>query len=331
MRKVTYEFSNVSEVVTIDDPAEWQPLKIVRGANHLNLWGPLSHSLGVNMPHSLGNQVYAVNYSLMRVSLEAEIGQPEPGWTEVYSLVQCCLSWIRTITRQYWIGVLPTPNINSPRLTILTEIDGKGTFSGAGAHSSAVVPLRLSSTVWDALTPLVQEGVFPPVSESFLCDALLHFADRDYVQAVVGLGIACELEINSFIEAILQLQPPAVREMYKLSGLRFAEKLKKVPRLLGASEFKEFKLSSFEKVIELYEKRGQAVHSGRASVLRKDDKTRKEETVPVTAQDIAPYWFAAEDLFAWTRNERNRLGISRGLTAVYRDLNTNRMKMLVVG
>jgi hypothetical protein len=332
MKRLTYEFNNISEVL-IDDPAEWQPLKVVRDTYNFELCRPVSDSLSVSMPLSSGNQILPINYSLMRVSLLAEQDQPDPEWMVAYSIVKCCLSWIRIVTRQYWIGILPTPSVNFPRVTIMAElISGDVTFTGAGAFSSLVIPLRLSHTVWDALTPLLQTGVLPQMSESFLCDALLHFAGRDYVQAVAGLGIACELELNSFIEDLLQLHPETVRKMYKINRLQFSEKLRKIPTLLGTSDFKRIHASSFAKVSELYESRGRAVHTGQASTVRKDNKTDRQEIAPLSVGLLAGYWFAAEDFFEWTRRERTRLGIwKENVGAVYHDLDTQRMKMVVVG
>ncbi len=330
MKTLTYEFK-VSEVL-IRDSSEWMPLKILRDTHKFEIFRPFSDSVSVSMPLAFGGQVTPMEYSLMRARVEIEDGQPEPEWMPVYMLVKNCLSWVRVATRQYWIGMLPSPSMNFPKATIQTEVDGVATFTGAGAYSAAVVPLALTRSVWDGLAPVLEQDFSPRVSESFLCDALLYFAERNYAQAAVGFGIACELELNSFITDLLSLQPEQVKDVYKLSGLRFSEKLSKVPGLLGASTFRDSKPVAAEKLSELYEMRGQAVHSG-AAVLRQKGGTGKQAPTPapVTGAALAGFWFAAEDFFEWTRRERTRMGIWASTGSVYDALDTQRSNMLSCG
>jgi hypothetical protein len=153
----------------------------------------------------------------------------------------------------------------------------------------------------------LQNGWWPLISEQFLLDSSLHLAQGNFPQAIAGMGIACEVELNSFLEDLMEKsgQQPLVRELYKRSRASFGWKLERLPGLLGASPFSSSKPDRVSAVVERYESRGTVVHSGNIS-------TRGEK--------IACYWFAAEDLFAWTRNERIRLRIGPDLSDIYRSL-----------
>lgn len=122
------------------------------------------------------------------------------------------------------------------------------------------------------------------------------------------MGIACEVELNNFLDNLVESsgQQPLVRELYKRSRGTFRWKLEQLPSLLGALPFSSGKPDMISAVDEMYATRGTVVHTGNLSTQGKE---------------IARYWFAAEESFAWTRSERIRLKIGPDLSDIYRSLN----------
>lgn len=307
MKRLTYQFSNVSQVLTAPSAA-LRPICVLVGEIQVEIFPPVADNAMVPFASSLDGQPIPVSVGLMTVRVQLQDDDRAPEWRTIYEFVIRSLSWIRNATRQYWVGTLPSQQTNSPTALLLTEVDGtQPSVTGLGAIRAGVRWVPLFQETWEAIATALRNGWWPPVSEQFLLDSSLHLAQGNFLEAIAGMGIACEVELNSFLEDLMERsgQQTVVTELYKINRPPFGWKLEKLPHLLGASPFSNRNPDRVKALREMYERRGTVVHRGGVS-------TR--------GADIARYWFAAEELFEWTRNERIRLGIGPDLSAIYRSL-----------
>src|SRR5436305_10250152 len=113
---------------------------------------------------------------------------------------------LRIIARQYWIG-LAMANEGSLVQGICTRIEsGVASFSGQGSFSVPFVISPLDEQSWRFLGHLLTQQVFPSVGEVILCDALLEIRRADLLQAILLLGVACEVELAAFLDELISRQ-----------------------------------------------------------------------------------------------------------------------------
>ena len=315
MKRLTYQFSNVSEVWVLDATA-LRPISVLTGGVQAEILPPISDNAIVPFAKSINGQPIPVRVGLARVGLSLSDGSPEPEWRTLYEFVRQCFLWIRAATRQYWVGTAPSHQANSPTALLLTRADGRQSVKGLGAVRAGIRWVPLTAETWEAIETALRNGWRPSIPEQFFLDASLYLAEGNAVQAVAGMGIACEVELNGFLDDLIgRLSQDAVKELYKVNRSPFSWKLEHLPQLLGASPFSSDNSDRVAALREMYERRGTIVHRGYVSI---------------TGQDIARYWFSAEEFFEWSRNERIRLGIWPDLSGMYRALEKGKTKFSFV-
>ncbi len=316
MKRLTYQFSNVSEVWILDSSA-LRPLQALIDNVPVEIFPPMSDNAIVPFAKSLDQQSIPVGVGLIRVGVSLKNEDPEPNWRALYESVRQCLLWIRVATRQYWVGTVPNHQTNSPAGLLLTEVDGKQKpVTGFGAVRAGVRCVPLGIETWEAIETALANDWWPSISEQFLLDSSLHLAEGNFLQAIAGMGIACEIELNSLIEDLIaRLNQNAVRDLYKVNRPRFSWKLEHLPQLLGAAPFSSHNPDRIAALKEMYERRGTIVHRGQTSM---------------TPEAIARYWFSAEEFFEWSRNERIRLSIWPDLRVMYNTLEKGKSRFSFV-
>lgn len=317
VKRLTYQFSNVSEVWTLD-PTALRPIRVQAGSVTADIFPPAGDNAVVPFAKSLSGQPIAVSIGLIKISVALNRGEPDPEWKALYRYVVQCLSWIRAATRQYWVGAQPSHQANAPTALLLTEEDGKQeAICGLGAGRVGIRWVPLDFETWEAIQAALSNGWWPSVSEQFLMDSSLHIAEGNFLQGIAGAGIACEIELNSLIEDLIaQINQEAVTKLYKKGRPEFSWKLEHLPQLLGAQGFKPSNPDHVATLKEMYESRGSIVHRGHAQM---------------SEQQIARYWFAAEEFFQWSRRERMRLGIWPDISAIYKSLDEGMHRFVFVG
>jgi hypothetical protein len=116
---------------------------------------------------------------------------------------------------------------------------------------------------------------------------------------VVLFGVACELELNGFVDDLLERHEPTARALYDAARYPFHWRFARLPEILGAGSFKAVDADGARLVQALYSLRGTAAHKG--ELLLNDQ--------PVGFEDVSRFWFVTERFLEWTRAERQRLGI----------------------
>ncbi len=289
------------------DPTALRPIRVVAGGVQAEISPPIADNAMVSFTRSLDDQPISMSAGLIRIGVSLKDDEPEPEWATLYEFVRQSLAWIRVATRQYWVGILPSRQTNSPMALLLTQVEGKQPLiKGLGAIRAGIRWVPLSGETWEAIEIALGNGWLPSVPEQFLLDSSLHLAEGNFLQAIAGMGIACEVELNSLLEELMgRLGQPVLTELYTVNRPRFHWKLKKLPQLLGASAFSQDNSDRVKALEEMYDRRGQIVHRGHAAM---------------SGNEIARFWFAAEEFFEWSRKERIRLGIWPDLRAMYQSL-----------
>lgn len=316
MKNLTYQFSNLSQIWTID-PQSLRPLKFSVNGVAGEIFPPASGDALIPFTESIQHQPIQVRVGLIRVRVSLNAGDPEPEWRSLYEFVRQSLLWMRVATRQYWVGIIPSQQTNSPSALLLREEDGKEQpITGLGAIRAGIRWIPLDCKTWEAIEGALSNGWWPSISEQFLMDSSLHIAEGNFLQGIAGVGIACEIELNDLIDNLIRrTNQEAVAKLYRVGRPQFSWKLEHLPQLLGARTFEPSNPDHVAALKEMYESRGSIVHRGHAQM---------------SGQQIARYWFAAEAFFQWSRRERMQLGIWPDISAIYRSLDQGMHKFTFI-
>jgi hypothetical protein len=204
----------------------------------------------------------------------------------VNALVANLMSWIRVMTRQYWLGKQVRPTAEEPAYE-LSE-NGKPHHSGGGVNVFRY-GRPLASPDWEALGLYNVGATLPDVGLTTFCDGLLAIGNREWRQAMILMASACDQELNFVLERAFVEKAPNFEKLYR-KRVRFDFKLghSDVAEELGLESFAKVEPSAAAKLNRLYEFRGRAIH-------------QKEVTVPPV--NPTDYIFAVEKFFAWASKQ----------------------------
>lgn len=219
------------------------------------------------------------------------------------AILQEFVSWVRVLTRQYWIGRRGRASKVGKFLMYIGE-PGKGKPSHTGGAGWGFDYGRnLDATTWAQIGSELALGRRPGASSLFFCDALLDIANGDVAQAVAGLGVSCEVEIRSLMQAIIRTKSEEFQRLCdEFVRTSFSDELRALVKL-GCKAFDDFDQDAHRLVLQLYWARGKALHQGAPFYLEK----RRE--VSITQTDLPKYVSAAEKLLTWAEAERSRLAL----------------------
>lgn len=215
--------------------------------------------------------------------------------------VQEFCSWVRVLTRQYWVGRYSGP----ARLSRYVMYAGQPT-DGRRRHSAATgwgfeYGAMLDAATWEQIGQKLSGAQRPRASQLFFCDALLDIAEGDVAQATAGLGVSVEVEVHSLTQDIVRTKSVEFQRLFsEFVRLGFDKNLSALEKM-GCRPFKDFDKDAHGHVLRLYRARNKAVHEGKP-YHRKDGK---DYTIKRT--DTPMYVRAVERLFAWTESERGRV------------------------
>jgi hypothetical protein len=258
---------------------------------------------------SLGNEGLDIRYTIFRVDVTVGENDAPREWYLPFSAVKLCLSWVRVAERQYWVGVLMGAANNLARGTLLINTNGETVHQNFGAYQMPIAAEPLTKEKWKAIGHEIEAGHLPAIPDLMFCDALLSFRDHDYLQTVIRLGIACELELNAFLDDLLTTQSEVVNRLYSVARQPFDWKLKNMPQMLGATTYQHHNERFAALLCKLYELRGAAVHRAECLVQEPNDKTGQTATVSVGFEHISDFIFAVDNFLCWTKSQRAKLGL----------------------
>jgi len=309
LRTFSYEYILPTSIFV--DSSEWQPIAAVRDGFPMRLHKPVCGDKHIApLAGTRGNEGLVVQYSVFRVDVDVEEGRDKPEWLAPLAMIQECLSWIRVVAGQYWVGVLMSPTENLARGSVFDESGAWTNF--AGTQTPIMVNKPLDNELWQWIGLQLATSRRPPIPALLCSDAMLSLREHDYMQTVIRLGVTCELELNAFIDDLLTRQPAAVNKLYEASRLPFAWKLKHLPQLLGAVRYQDRNPRWFAELCKLYDLRGTAVHRAECLLEEIDPATGKKARVPVDFRHASNFLFGVQDFLRWTNSERVRLGLLSG-------------------
>lgn len=319
--KVTYGFCLASELKVED--GEWPHLSFEREGKHVSIEKPLPrahfewewdsavmHPAVPPPPEAFAFQAGRdeLAYTLVKV----EITPPDEVGTErlhdetratALVVLQELASWVRVLTRQYWVGRRGRDCREQKYVLYLGDF-GHGKPSQTSGAGWGFDPSRtLDVAAWVRVGRMLELGERPSASQLFFCDALLDIAEGNVPQAVAGLGVSCEVETYSLTQAAIRAKSEEIRQLYDGLRVSFKDSLRAVGKL-GCTPFNEFDQDAYRLVLELYQARGKAVHKG-------DPFYREGGNVASTRTGIVKYVPAVEKLFAWAEVEKSRLALTK--------------------
>ena len=153
---------------------------------------------------------------------------------------------------------------------------------------------KLDSATWAATGEKLAAGEHPPVAQQFYCDALLRVSERDMRQAVIALGIACELKVRELISDALAAKHPFLPALLEKYGrFSFQDSIKSLIRDLDGQPFSAGHDEANKLVNSLYEMRGKATHKGACTF---DLAGKRQE---LDADNMGKFFEATDALFTW--------------------------------
>lgn len=219
----------------------------------------------------------------------------------VQPLLQQLISWIRVLTRQYWVGYSGR-NFRPIKYVMYVGQGEKEKPSHAGEVGWSFEYGRgLDAATWAQIETKLALGERPKPSQLFFCDALLDIAEGDVAQAIVALGVSCEMEMSILRQDILAGKDEEFQRLFEeYMKPRFEDSFKLLKEF-GCDPFREFDEKADRLVRNLYKARGKAAHRGESYYEENGKK------VFITRDGILVYVHAVERLFAWSDAQRMRV------------------------
>jgi hypothetical protein len=219
----------------------------------------------------------------------------------VLLVLQQLISWIRVLTRQFWLGYYGR-SFRPQKYVMYVGQGEKDKARHSGSAGWGVEYGRdLDATTWAQIGTKLALGERPRPSQLFFCDALLDIAEGDLAQAIVALGVSCEIEISVLRQEILARKDEEFSRLFEeYMKPRFEESFKLLKEF-GCNPFSDFDEKADRLVRNLYKARGKAAHRGECYYVENG------EEVLITRTGIFEYVVAVERLFAWSDAQRMRV------------------------
>lgn len=311
--KTLYEYP-VFGAVYLVDPSEWQPLALSRFGKPVKLLKPKVGQSNVAVEGRITSQMLDARYTTFTFETALYSVQETPPAGSYSQALAEMIHLLRTVARQYWLG-LTMANEGAVYQAVRARIEsGIATFDGSGGFSTPFIIRPLDLHTWRFLGEMLERGFAPSNAEVILSDALLEVRRGALLNAVMLLGIACEIEITTLIEQLAIRKSLSNNKRNSMFREQFKTKFLARTVELGAQDPRSSKLSNFARdwadtVCDLYTARNRAAHSGVCMI--KDG----EKLTPLELRHMPMLVYAADALLCWANQERRKLGIPVFLTA----------------
>lgn len=295
MKSATFDFLFPTFILLVDS-APWSPITVGFGGVPIKIHKPIVEQSTHAVSASIGNQGLDASSTILRLELSSEA---PPDGHQLYPLALLCLSWIRVLTRQYWIGFSGSGTASVRGSSLTTDLaTGEATPTNFGAFSSPIIPEVLSEELWRHTAQAVAAGQIPRTSDLILCNGMLALRDGNLRESIALLGIACESELGECLQGLLSGRNDEVASLlFEGSRQGFNWKLNKLLPALSGRDFSKDEPHWHSELTRLYEARGTAAHSG----LPPEVKSR-----------VPRFLHAANSFLIWTHNVRSSKGESLG-------------------
>jgi hypothetical protein len=316
---VTYVFPVPSEIRVED--GNWSCLSFERDGKSVSIQKPYPRtqfdwqwdSLTVHsrtpppkewLEFEAGREEYDTSLITVEVVFPAEpteenLQKETPGF--VVPVLQQVISWIRVLTRQYWLGYYGRSFRLQKHVMYMGEGKQRKRHHMGGTGWGFEYGKSLDATTWAEIGAKLALGARPRPSQIFFCDALLDIQEGDLEQAVLALGVSCEIEVFILTQDILAQKDEEFQRLFEEFMRPSFEDSFKLLKKLGCDPFSDFDKKAACLVRRLYEARGKAAHRGGCYYVENREK------VFITSPGIIEYVVAVERLFAWSDAQRMRI------------------------
>jgi hypothetical protein len=217
------------------------------------------------------------------------------------AVLQELTSWIRVLTRQFWVGYHGRGSQGQKYVMYIGEWKEPKRRHTGGAGWGYQYGKNLDATTWAKIGTKLALGARPRPSQLFFCDALLDAVRGDLAQAVLALGVSCEIEISTLRQDILAQKDEEFQRLFEeYMKPRFEESFRLLKEF-GCDSFSDFDEEANRLVRNLYNARSKAAHRGECYYVEGGKK------VFITRTEIPKYVAATEKLFAWSDAQRSRI------------------------
>src|ERR1700682_3829279 len=200
--RTIYEFPVIG-AVALADPRPWAPIYLQRAGRAIRISKPVSSITEAPVKGELSDQVVDIRCTMFRIEtdLYPESATLQP--LEVYQVIHELIHLLRTVARQYWIGFAMANEGSLVQGTRSRIESGMASFARQGSFAIPFIVSPLDEQTWQFLGQLLAVPAFPSTAEVMLCDALLEIRRGDILQAVLLLGVACEVAIAGFLGEVI--------------------------------------------------------------------------------------------------------------------------------
>jgi hypothetical protein len=227
-----------------------------------------------------------------------------------FGVVHHALRWMRTLTRQYWIGTGSAGVAAKYRGTAF-RVEGINVYQINFAHYGHSILVRpLTRSIWEAMIYPIENEMAVPPGQSIFCDALTSFAVGDSVVALIQLGVACDIALTGLLDELAALNPSSQAATAYLKARheqkdKFGSKLLKYPLDFGLDDPRKFHPVNrapdwVDQLLILYKFRNKAAHEGRAQIKDRATGVFRD----LQAGELGSFIFAVEALFEWIGKQR---------------------------
>jgi len=316
---VTYVFPVPSEIKVED--GDWSSLSFERDGKRVRIqkpyprtqfdwqWDSLTMHSRTPPPEEwfefeAGREEYDTSLITVEVVLPAEpteesLQKEMPGF--VAPILQQLISWIRVLTRQYWLGYYGRSFRLQKNVMYIGEGKERKRHGAGGTAWGFEYGKNLDATTWAEIGAKLALGARPRPSQVFFCDALLDIVEGDLEQAVLALGVSCEIEISILTQDVLAQKDKQFQRLFEeYMKPRFEESFRLLKEF-GCDPFSSFDEKADRLVRSLYKARGKAAHRGECYYVENREK------VFITTPGIIEFVVAVERLFAWSDAQRMRV------------------------
>src|SRR5208337_3533292 len=212
--QVTYVFPVTSEIKVED--GNWSCLSFERDGKRVSIQKPYPRaefdrhwdSRTTHSPTALpkawfefeaGQDEYGTSLVTLQVILPADAAEEnlrKETLETALAVLQELTSWIRVLTRQFWVGYRGREFQQQKYLIYIGEGKERKLCHTGGAGWGYQYCKNLDATTWAEIGTKLALGARPRPSQLFFCDALLDAVQADLAQAVLALGVSCEIEIS---------------------------------------------------------------------------------------------------------------------------------------
>ena len=311
--KTLYEYPIFGALYLVDQ-LDWPPLPLTRFGTPVRLLKPTVGQSNLPVPGRMASQPLDIRNTTFAFETDLYPLAQTPAADAFFPALAQMTHLLRTVARHYWLG-LAIANEGHIFQAVRTRIEeGSAESTGAGAFTNPFIVKPIDQQTWRFLGEMLEKGCSPSNAEVVLCDALLEVRRGALLNAVLLLGVACEIEITTLIDQLADLVNLSNNARDRILRKDFKTKFTQECVTLGTPDPLTAAVLSFpndwaQTVCELYTARNKVAHSGEC--LIKENGT----LVPVEMRHIPKLIYSADALLCWANAERRKLGIPQFLTA----------------